>query len=79
MQEVFGYIAYWEQKRHELPLETDGIVIKVNSLDQQSELGFTAKVPKWAISFKYKGESSPDKAPWDYLSGWQNGRDYPGS
>ncbi len=58
MQEVFEYIAHWEKERHELPLETDGIVIKVNSLDQQNELGFTAKIPRWAISFKYKAEAA---------------------
>ncbi|MEP0367544.1 MAG: NAD-dependent DNA ligase LigA [Cyclobacteriaceae bacterium] len=54
IDEVFQYIDHWEQKRHELPLETDGIVIKVNSTAQQRELGFTAKVPRWAIAFKYK-------------------------
>lgn len=54
IDEVFEYIDHWEQKRHELPLETDGIVIKVNSTAQQRELGFTAKVPRWAIAFKYK-------------------------
>jgi DNA ligase (NAD+) len=51
------YIVHWEKKRGELPLETDGVVIKVNSLDQQQRLGATAKVPRWAISFKYKAES----------------------
>ncbi|MEO9474483.1 MAG: NAD-dependent DNA ligase LigA [Cyclobacteriaceae bacterium] len=54
IDEVFEYIDHWEQKRHDLPLETDGIVIKVNSTAQQRELGFTAKVPRWAIAFKYK-------------------------
>ncbi len=57
IQEVMDYIAHWEKKRGELPLETDGVVIKVNSLDQQQRLGATAKVPRWAISFKYKAES----------------------
>jgi DNA ligase (NAD+) len=51
------YIESWEKKRSELPLETDGVVIKVNSLRQQEQLGFTAKSPRWAISFKYKAES----------------------
>lgn len=46
-----------EKKRLELPLDTDGVVIKVNSLEQQSQLGFTAKSPRWAISYKYKAES----------------------
>ena len=58
MEEVLDYIAYWEEKRHELPLETDGIVIKVNNIDQQQQLGFTAKSPRWAISYKYKPESA---------------------
>ena len=58
IDEVFDYINYWDQKRHELPLETDGIVIKVNSSDQQKELGFTAKSPRWAISYKYKAEAA---------------------
>ncbi|MEQ8470986.1 MAG: NAD-dependent DNA ligase LigA [Marinoscillum sp.] len=58
IDEVFEYINKWEQKRHELPVETDGIVIKVNSSDQQQELGFTAKSPRWAISYKYKAEGA---------------------
>jgi DNA ligase (NAD+) len=55
--EVLDYINSWEKKRSDLPLETDGVVIKVNSLEQQQELGFTAKSPRWAISYKYKAES----------------------
>lgn len=55
--DVLAYIKEWEKKRHDLPLETDGVVIKVNSLDQQEQLGFTAKSPRWAIAFKYKAES----------------------
>ncbi|MCP4457286.1 MAG: NAD-dependent DNA ligase LigA [Cytophagales bacterium] len=58
VEEVFDYINRWETKRHELPVETDGIVIKVNSLDQQQQLGFTAKSPRWAIAYKYKSESA---------------------
>ncbi|WP_224999215.1 NAD-dependent DNA ligase LigA [Cesiribacter sp. SM1] len=57
IQDVIKYIEEWEFKRTELPLETDGIVIKVNSLAQQSRLGFTAKSPRWAIAFKYKAKS----------------------
>ncbi|MBP6386306.1 MAG: NAD-dependent DNA ligase LigA [Pseudarcicella sp.] len=56
--EVIEYIKHWEQKRFELPLHTDGIVIKVNSFAQQEQLGFTAKSPRWAISYKYKAEST---------------------
>jgi DNA ligase (NAD+) len=58
IKEVLAYINHWEEKRHELPLETDGIVIKVNSMSQQEQLGFTAKSPRWAISYKYKSESA---------------------
>lgn len=57
IDEVLKYIANWESKRQDLPLETDGVVIKVNSLDQQERLGFTAKSPRWAIAFKYKAQS----------------------
>jgi DNA ligase (NAD+) len=57
IDEVLAYIKSWEEKRHTLPLETDGVVIKVNSLEQQQQLGFTAKSPRWAIAFKYKAES----------------------
>ncbi len=59
IDEVLAYIHEWETKRHTLPLATDGIVIKVNSIAQQRELGFTAKSPRWAISFKYKAENKP--------------------
>lgn len=58
IQEVIKYIENWDEKRHTLPVETDGIVIKVNSLEQQNLLGFTAKTPKWAIAYKYKAESA---------------------
>ncbi|MEQ8237860.1 MAG: NAD-dependent DNA ligase LigA, partial [Cyclobacteriaceae bacterium] len=58
IQDVFQYIDEWEQKRKELPLETDGIVIKVNNKQQQEELGFTAKSPRWAISYKYKAQAA---------------------
>ncbi|MBP7244249.1 MAG: NAD-dependent DNA ligase LigA [Bacteroidia bacterium] len=57
IEEVFAFINYWEKKRPELPFDIDGVVIKVNSIAQQNELGFTAKSPRWAISFKYKAES----------------------
>jgi DNA ligase (NAD+) len=57
IQECFDFINYWETKRHELPLNTDGIVLKINSFEQQRELGYTAKSPRWAISFKYKAEN----------------------
>lgn len=57
IQEVLKYIAHWEKKRLDLPLETDGVVIKVNSIEQQQVLGYTAKSPRWAIAYKYKSES----------------------
>lgn len=59
IDEVISYIHEWEEKRATLPLATDGIVIKINSFEQQRELGFTAKSPRWAISFKYKAENKP--------------------
>ena len=58
LQEVFAYIKYWENERFKLPFDIDGIVIKVNSYAQQQELGFTAKIPRWAISYKYKAQSA---------------------
>ncbi len=61
IQEVLAYINTWEKKRIKLPLETDGVVLKVNSLLQQRKLGYTAKSPRWAISYKYKPESQSTK------------------
>jgi DNA ligase (NAD+) len=61
LEDVFNYIDKWEEKRFELPLDTDGIVIKVNRKDQQDELGYTAKSPRWAIAYKYKSLSAPTK------------------
>lgn len=57
IDDVLEYINYWDQKRHKLSVETDGIVIKVNDLNHQAELGFTAKNPRWAISYKFQSES----------------------
>lgn len=57
LQEVLDYIEEWDSKRHDLPLDTDGVVIKVNNIDQQQRLGFTAKSPRWAIAYKYKAQS----------------------
>lgn len=54
MDEVIDFITYWDKHRVELPFETDGIVIKVNDLHQQEELGFTAKAPRWAMAYKFK-------------------------
>ncbi|MDA7558837.1 NAD-dependent DNA ligase LigA [Flavobacteriaceae bacterium] len=56
INEVFEFIDYWGKHRHALAYETDGIVIKVNNLQQQEELGFTAKAPRWAIAYKFKAE-----------------------
>lgn len=57
INEVLEYIEHWESRRSTLPVETDGVVIKVNNLQQQQELGFTAKSPRWAIAYKYKAQS----------------------
>jgi len=56
MNEVFDFIDYWDVHRHNLPYETDGVVIKVNSIQHQEELGYTAKSPRWAIAYKFKSE-----------------------
>ncbi len=56
LEEIFSYINYWDQERRNLPVATDGIVLKVNSLRQQRSLGFTAKSPRWAIAYKFKAE-----------------------
>ncbi len=58
MDEVFEFLEYWDEHRHELPYETDGVVIKVNDFTQQEELGFTAKSPRWAIAYKFKTEQA---------------------
>jgi DNA ligase (NAD+) len=56
ISEVLEFINYWEERRFDLSFDIDGIVIKVNNYNQQEELGFTAKVPRWAIAYKYKAE-----------------------
>lgn len=61
MQEVFDFIDYWDVHRHNLPYETDGVVIKVNSIQHQEELGYTAKSPRWAIAYKFKSEQVSTK------------------
>jgi DNA ligase (NAD+) len=53
---VLEFVNYWDVHRHELPYETDGVVVKVNSLFQQAELGYTAKAPRWAMAYKFKAE-----------------------
>ncbi|SHM24604.1 NAD-dependent DNA ligase LigA [Flavobacterium xinjiangense] len=61
LEEVFEFIDYWDIHRHNLPYETDGVVVKVNSFYFQDELGFTAKSPRWAIAYKFKSEQVSTK------------------
>ena len=56
LDDVFQFIEYWDVHRHNLPYETDGVVVKVNSFQFQDELGFTAKSPRWAMAYKFKSE-----------------------
>ena len=56
IEEIMEFIDYWDEKRADLPFDIDGIVIKVNAYDKQEELGYTAKSPRWAISYKFKAE-----------------------
>ena len=61
LEEVFDFINYWDVERKNLPVATDGIVLKVNSLRQQKNLGFTAKSPRWAIAYKFQAEQALTK------------------
>jgi DNA ligase (NAD+) len=61
IEEVFEYINYWDTHRHNLPYETDGVVVKVNDFHQQDELGYTAKSPRWAMAYKFKAEQVSTK------------------
>jgi DNA ligase (NAD+) len=68
---VLEFVNYWDLHRHELPYETDGVVVKVNSLFHQAELGFTAKAPRWAMAYKFKAEQVSTRL--EYIS-YQVGR-----
>lgn len=61
IEEVLEFINYWNEERHNLPYEIDGVVVKVNSLQQQEELGYTAKAPRWAMAYKFKAEQVSTK------------------
>jgi len=61
IKEVFNFIDHWEPARDKLPFEIDGVVIKVDSIQQQQQLGFTAKTPRWAISYKFKAEQATSR------------------
>ena len=76
LQEVFDFINYWDVERKNLNVATDGIVLKVNSLKQQRNLGFTAKSPRWAIAYKFQAERALTRLN---LSGRKNRRRNTGS
>ncbi|GAB2776175.1 NAD-dependent DNA ligase LigA [Salinimicrobium soli] len=61
LDEVLKYINYWDVHRHDLPYETDGVVVKVNDLHQQDELGYTSKSPRWAMAYKFQAEQVSTK------------------
>lgn len=61
IEEVVAFVSFWDKERFNLPYETDGIVIKVNNIRQQEELGYTAKSPRWAIAYKFKAEQVSTK------------------
>ncbi|MDO7172848.1 NAD-dependent DNA ligase LigA [Mariniflexile sp. AS56] len=61
IDEILEFVDYWNVHRHDLPYETDGVVIKVNNLQQQEELGYTAKAPRWAMAYKFKAEQVSTK------------------
>ena len=71
LQGVLDFVNEWDQKRHQLPYETDGVVIKVNSIRHQEELGYTAKAPRWAMAYKFKAEQALTRL--DHIS-YQVGR-----
>ena len=56
IEEVFAFINYWDTHRHHLPYETDGVVVKINQIQYQEELGYTSKSPRWAMAYKFKAE-----------------------
>jgi DNA ligase (NAD+) len=56
LNQVFQFIDFWDEHRHKLPYETDGVVVKVNQFQHQEELGYTAKSPRWAMAYKFKSE-----------------------
>lgn len=58
LQDVFEFLAHWDVQRHQLPVATDGVVLKVNSLQQQKNLGYTSKFPRWAIAYKFSAEQA---------------------
>ena len=61
IEEIEEFITYWDSERKNLPFATDGIVIKVNELPYQEELGYTAKFPRWAVAYKFKAEQALTK------------------
>ena len=78
IDEVLKFIAHWDTERKSLPYDIDGVVVKVNSLEQQDLLGFTAKSPRWAIAYKYKAEQVSTRLAFNLIPDRQNGKCYSG-
>ena len=76
---VIRFVQKWDKLRHDLPYDIDGIVIKVNSLQQQEQMGFTAKSPRWAIAYKFKAEQAVNNFKRNHLSSREDGRHHASS
>ncbi len=79
IEEVDSFINHWDKARKELPVATDGLVFKVDSLRQQLNLGFTAKSPRWAVAYKFAAERGAHAIAICIIRCWPYGHHHPGS